>query len=90
VVLAVATEEEWDSEVVVAAEWEVEQAIKDPTIRRVENTMAKCIIWKKKEDESLERYWKVKKKKETLRRSRIFIKGCQNVCGNPRGNKDGI
>jgi hypothetical protein len=47
VVLVVATEEEWDSEVVVAAEWEVEQAIKDPAIRRVENTMAKCIIWKK-------------------------------------------
>jgi hypothetical protein len=90
VVLVVATEEEWDSEVVVAAEWEVEQAIKDPAIRRVENTMAKCIIWKKKEDESLGRYWKVKKKKETLRRSRIFIKGCQNARGNPRGNKDGI
>lgn len=68
---------------------EEEETIKDQA-EDEEDTMARCINWKIREDGSLEKYGKVKKKMETLRSRRIFIEGCQSARDNPKSNKGGI
>jgi ABC-type dipeptide/oligopeptide/nickel transport system ATPase component len=70
----------------------VEEVSEEEAAEEEVDQMTRCINWRKRVDESLERSWKaMNTRKMEIQSLRIFIKGCHYCAhGNPSRHKDGI